>query len=110
MAYHISEPADTARLQQMLDALQAEMDERERISVALAAKNAELHTQLQRRLAESESFGRVVLSLLQKTVLDDVLDVVCSEAQGLIGATGSAVLLLTDKAWLEVKHRLGKPM
>jgi signal transduction histidine kinase len=43
-------------------------------------------------------------------VLDQVLDTVCSEAQGLIGATGSAVLLLTDQAWLEVKHRLGKPL
>jgi signal transduction histidine kinase len=52
----------------------------------------------------------VLVSLLQKTVLDQVLDTVCSEAQGLIGATGSAVLLLTDHAWLEVKHRLGQPL
>ena len=50
------------------------------------------------------------MSLLQKTVLEQVLDIVCAEAQGLIGATGSAVLLLTDQAWLEVKHRLGKPL
>jgi signal transduction histidine kinase len=48
--------------------------------------------------------------LLQKTVLEQVLDIVCAEAQGLVGATGSAVLLLTDQAWLEVKHRLGKPL
>ena len=33
------------------------------------------------------------MSLLKKTVLDQVLDIVCTEAQGLIGATGSAVLL-----------------
>ena len=55
-------------------------------------------------------FDRVLVSLLQKTVLEQVLDIVCAEAQGLIGATGSAVLLLTDQAWLEVKHRLGKPL
>ena len=110
MPYHISEPVDIPRLQQILDSLQAEIDEREQATAALARKNAELHGELQRRLAESESFNRVLVSLLQKTVLEQVLDIVCTEAQGLIGATGSAVLLLTDQAWLEVKHRLGKPL
>jgi signal transduction histidine kinase len=90
--------------------LRAEMAARERTSAALALKNAELYAEIQRRLAESESFGRVLVSLLQKTVLEQVLDIVCAEAQGLIGATGSAVLLLTDRAWLEVRHRLGEPM
>ena len=110
MPYQISEPVDIPRLQQTLDALQAEIDDRERATAALARRNAELNGELQRRLAESESFNRVLVSLLQKTVLEQVLDIVCAEAQGLIGATGSAVLLLTDQAWLEVKHRLGKPL
>lgn len=110
MRYQISEPVDIPRLQQILDALEAEIDERERATEVLARKNAELYGELQRRLAESESFNRVLVSLLQKTVLDQVLDIVCAEAQGLVGATGSAVLLLTDQAWLEVKHRLGKPL
>jgi signal transduction histidine kinase len=90
--------------------IRAEMAARERTSEALALKNAELYAEIQRRLAESESFGRVLVSLLQKTVLEQVLDIVCSEAQGLIGATGSAILLLTDRAWLEVRHRLGRPL
>jgi signal transduction histidine kinase len=110
MPYQLSEPIDVPRLQQALDALEADISERERTAAALAAKNAELQGELQRRLAESESFGRVLVSLLQKTVLEQVLDIVCAEAQGLIGATGSAVLLLTDQAWLEVKHRLGRPL
>jgi signal transduction histidine kinase len=110
MPYQLSDPIDIPRLQQILDALQAEIDERERATSALARQNAELNDELQRRLAESESFNRVLVSLLQKTVLEQVLDIVCTEAQGLIGATGSAVLLLTDQAWLEVKHRLGKPL
>lgn len=110
MPYQMSDPVDVPRLQQMLDALQAESEEREQATATLARKNAELYGELQRRLAESESFNRVLVSLLQKTVLEQVLDIVCSEAQGLIGATGSAVLLLTDQAWLEVKHRLGKPL
>jgi signal transduction histidine kinase len=110
MPYQISEPVDIPHLQQILDALQAEIDERERATAALARKNAELYGELQRRLAESESFNRVLVSLLQKTVLGQVLDIVCTEAQDLVGASASAVLLLTDQAWLEVKHRLGKPL
>ena len=105
-----TEPIDIPTLQQALDALRADIREREEAATALALRNAELQGELQRRLAESESFGRVLVSLLQKTVLEQVLDSVCTEAQGLIGATGSAVLLLTDQAWLEVKHRLGQPL
>ena len=105
-----TEPIDIPTLQQALDALKADIREREEAATALALRNAELQGELQRRLAESESFGRVLVSLLQKTVLEQVLDSVCTEAQGLIGATGSAVLLLTDQAWLEVKHRLGQPL
>ncbi len=110
MPYQISDPVDIPHLQEILDALAAEIDKREQATAALARKNAELYDELHRRLVESESFNRVLVSLLQKTVLEQVLDIVCSEAQGLIGATGSAVLLLTDQAWLEVKHRLGKPL
>ncbi len=99
-----------ARLVETVARLRAEMAAREQISSALALENAELYTEVQRRLAESESFGRGLVSLLQKTVLEQVLDIVCAEAQGLVGATGSAVLLLTDKAWLEVRHRLGQPL
>ena len=110
MPYRISEPVDIPRLQQVLDALEAEISEREHGTAELARRNAELYGELQRRLTESESSNRVLVSLLQKTVLDQVLNIVCAEAQSLIGATGSAVLLLTDQAWLEVKHRLGKPL
>jgi len=98
------------RLVAMVADLQSEIATREQTSTALALRNAELNGELQRRLGESESFGRVLVSLLQKTVLEQVLDIVCAEAQGLIGATGSAILLLTDQAWLEVKHRLGRPL
>ena len=110
MPYNISDPVDVPRLQKVLDSLEAEITEREQVAAALARTNAELQGELRRRLTESESFGRVLTSLLQKTVLEQVLDIVCTEAQGLIGATGSAVLLLTDQAWLEVKHHLGKPL
>ncbi len=110
MSSQLSDPVNNPDLQQILAAFQAERDERDRATAALERKNAELYGELQRRLAESESFNRVLVSLLQKTVLEQVLDIVCAEAQDLIGATGSAVLLLTDQAWLEVRHRLGKPL
>ena len=110
MPYQISDPGYIPRLHQILETLQAEIAEREEATTALARQNTELYGELRRRLAESESFNRVLVSLLQKTVLEQVLDIVCTEAQRLIGATGSAVLLLTDQAWLEVKHRLGKPL
>jgi signal transduction histidine kinase len=110
MSCQLSDPLNNPDLQQILAAFQAERDERDRATAALERKNAELYGELQRRLAESESFNRVLVSLLQKRVLEQVLDIVCAEAQGLIGATGSAVLLVTDQAWLEVKHRLGKPL
>ncbi len=110
MPYKISKPIDVPRIQQVIDALEDQIIERDQTATALALQNAELHDELQRRLAESESFGRVLVSLLQKTVLEQVLNTVCAEAQGLIGATGSAILLLTDQAWLEVKHRLGRPL
>jgi signal transduction histidine kinase len=110
MTHQIPDPADIPGVQQVIQAMEAEIAQRERVATALASKNAELQSELQRRLAESESSNRVLVSLLQKTVLEQVLDIVCSEAQGLIGATGSAVLLLTDQAWLEVRHRLGKPL
>ncbi|MEX1018387.1 MAG: GAF domain-containing sensor histidine kinase [Litorilinea sp.] len=110
MSHQITEPINIPQLQAILDALQTEISERVHMAAALALRNAELYDELQRRLAESESFGRVLVSLQQKTMLDQVLDVVCAEAQNLIGATGSAVLLLTDQTWLEVKHHQGHPL
>ena len=76
MTYQISDPVVILRLRQILNGLQAEIDERERARAALARKNAELNDALQRRLAESESFNRLLVSLLQKTVLEQVLDIV----------------------------------
>ncbi len=110
MPYQISEPVDIPHVQHVLDSLEAQIEEQQQATAVLARTNHELYTDLHRRLAESQSSNRVLVSLLQKTVLEQVLDIVCTEAQSLIGATGSAVLLLTDNAWLEVKHRLGKPL
>jgi len=72
-----------------------------------------MHQQLvddaRRRLAESESLRRTMAALLQKLTLDEVLEIVCSEACGLTGATGSAVLLL-ENGWLRVAISIGTPL
>ncbi len=66
MAYQIPDPPDIPGTQQLLQALEAEIAQRERAATALANKNAELQGELQRRLAESENFNRVLLSLQEQ--------------------------------------------
>ena len=46
MTYQISDPVVILRLRQILNGLQAEIDERERARAALARKNAELNLSL----------------------------------------------------------------
>jgi signal transduction histidine kinase len=71
-----------------------------------------LHNQLinesRQRLAERESIQRTMAAMLQKLSLDEVLEIVCSEARKLTKATGSAVLLLEDE-WLRVTLSNGNP-
>jgi len=73
-----------------------------------------LHQQLSddsnRRLAESESLRRTIAALLQKLTLDEVLEIVCSEACRLTGATGSSILLLDEEGWLRVTISIGTPL
>lgn len=69
----------------------------------------QIENQLRRILAESESIRRIAEGLLQKTGLDEVLEIVCTEAMQLTGAEGSAVLLLDKDGWLRLTHRAGSP-
>ena len=72
-----------------------------------------IHNQLvnetHQRLAESESIQRTMAALLQKLNLDEMLEIVCSEARNLTKATGSAVLLLENE-WLRVTLSTGNPL
>lgn len=63
---------------------------------ALAIENGHLFEETRRRLAESESLQKVTAALLRETALEEVLDIVCSEARQLTGAADSAVLLLEE--------------
>jgi signal transduction histidine kinase len=65
------------------------------------------HEETNRRLAEINSLQRLTAALLQQQTLDDVLPLVCSEAQQLTGAQGARLLLLENEAWLRVFHQTG---
>ncbi len=76
-------------------------------SVALAVDNARLYAETRQHLAESQGLQRVAAALLHKISPEAVLEIVCTEAQQLTGAAGSAVLLVEDAAWLRVAYSRG---
>ncbi|GMQ79019.1 MAG: hypothetical protein BMS9Abin02_1569 [Anaerolineae bacterium] len=58
-----------------------------------------------------ESLQRVTSALLQRLIgLDETLEIVCTEARKLTGATGSAVLLWEDEGLLRVRSSSGRPL
>jgi len=69
-----------------------------------------MHRQLvekaHQRLVESESIKKTMMALLQKLTLDEVLEIVCSEACILTNAVESAVLIL-DGDWLVITFSTG---
>ena len=73
------------------------------------ATHRQLLDETNKRLAESESIKRTMAALLQKLTLDEVLEIVCSEAKNLTNAAGSAVLLQEDE-WLQVTFSIGNPL
>lgn len=64
----------------------------------------------EKRVAEIESLHRTMTALLQKLNLDEMLEIVCAEAQRLTGASGSALLFLQDEGWLQVTISTGDPI
>jgi signal transduction histidine kinase/ligand-binding sensor protein len=73
-------------------------------SVALAVNNAQLYAETRQHLAESRGLQRVAAALLHKVSQEEVLEIVCAEAQQLTGATESAVLLVEGGSWLRVAY------
>lgn len=61
-------------------------------------------------LAEINTLKRLTAVLLQQQALDDVLPLVCSEAQQLTGAQGARLLLLENEVWLRGFHQTGNVM
>jgi signal transduction histidine kinase len=73
------------------------------------ASHRQLLDETNKRLVESESIKRTLAALLEQLTLDEVFEIVCSEAKNLTNATGSAVLLQEDE-WLKVTFTTGNPL
>ena len=77
--------------------------------VALATDIVRLYEETRKRLAESQGIQRVARGLLQKIGLQEVLEIICAEAQQLTRAAGS-VVLLEENGWLRVACGTGMAM
>jgi signal transduction histidine kinase len=79
-------------------------------SIALALENAQLYQATRDRLLETQSLHQVTLALLQKLELEEVLQIVCTEAQRLTGSKGSSVGLVEGEEWLRIMFSTGESM
>lgn len=76
----------------------------------MAPAHGQVETETHQRLAESTRLQHLTAALLQQPTLDDLLPLVCREAQQLTGADGARLLLLENEAWLRVFHQTGNVM
>jgi signal transduction histidine kinase len=76
-------------------------------SMSLALQNARLYEETSVRLSESQSLRQITLALLQKLSLEEILEIVCREAQRLTRSLGSLVALLEDENTLKVMYHTG---
>jgi signal transduction histidine kinase len=78
------------------------------VAIALALENARLYHQTQNRLSDSRALHQVTLAILQKLELEEVLQIVCDEAQRMTYSSGSTIALLEDDDWLRVMYCAGE--
>ncbi len=77
-------------------------------AIALALENGRLYQKAQKRLSESKALHQVTLAILQKLELDEVLQIVCDEAQRMTYSSGSAIALIESEDWLRVMYCVGE--
>jgi len=63
-----------------------------------------------RHLAEIHSLRRLNTALLQQQSLDEVLSLICSEAQRLTGALDAKLLILENESWLKIFQQTGNAL
>jgi GAF domain-containing protein len=79
-------------------------------TIALALENAQLYQATRDRLLETQSLHQVSLALLQKLELEEVLQIVCTEALRLTGARGSSIGLVEGEDWLRIMYSTGESL
>jgi signal transduction histidine kinase len=77
-------------------------------AIALALENGRLYHKAQKRLAESKALHQVTLAILQKLELDEVLQIICDEAQRMTYSSGSVISLIENEDWLRVMYCAGE--
>jgi signal transduction histidine kinase len=77
------------------------------VAISLALENVQLYHETQSRLEESQTLHEITLALLQKLELEEVLQMVCSDAQRLTSAQGSSIALLENENWLKIMYCSG---
>jgi signal transduction histidine kinase len=77
-------------------------------AIALALENGRLYQKAQKRLSESRALHQVTLAILQKLELDEVLQIICDEAQRMTYSSGSAISLVESEDWLRVTYCTGE--
>jgi signal transduction histidine kinase len=76
-------------------------------AIALALENRGLYHKAQKRLSESRALHQVTLAILEKLQLEEVLQIVCDEAQRMTYSSGGAIALLENEDWLRVMYCAG---
>jgi transcriptional regulator with GAF, ATPase, and Fis domain len=77
-------------------------------SITPALENSRLYHQTLERLAETEALHQVTLAILQKSRLDDVLKIICGEAQQMTAACGASIALVENSSWIRVMYCVGE--
>jgi signal transduction histidine kinase len=77
-------------------------------AIALALENGRLYHKAQKRLSESKALHQVTLAILQKLELDEVLQIICDEAQRMTYSSGSAIALIESEDRLRVMYCAGE--
>jgi signal transduction histidine kinase len=73
----------------------------------LRVLHTQSHADANRRLTEIRSIRLLTAALLQQQTLDDVLPLICSEAQQLTGAQEARLLLVENESWVQVFSQTG---
>jgi signal transduction histidine kinase len=77
-------------------------------AIALALENRRLYDKAHKRLSESRALHQVTLAILEKLQLEEVLQIVCDEAQRMTTSSGSSIALLESEDWLRVMYCAGE--
>jgi|GEM_PF-1391885 len=78
------------------------------VAIALALENARLYHQTQNHLSDSRALHQVTLAILQKLELEEVVQIVCDEAQSMTNSSGSSIALLESDDWLRMMYCAGE--